>query len=69
MEAFELLMEAEEYGAAADLLVGNTELLAHWGFGRDSERVNPDSTRIYGDYCSFSASVYIEKAWRISSSI
>jgi tetratricopeptide (TPR) repeat protein len=37
IEAFELLMEAEEYGTAADLLAGNDELLARWGFGRDLE--------------------------------
>jgi tetratricopeptide (TPR) repeat protein len=37
MEAFELLMEAEEYEAAVDLLAGNTELLGRWGFGRELE--------------------------------
>jgi tetratricopeptide (TPR) repeat protein len=37
MEAFELLMEAEEYSAAADLLAGNAELLSRWGFRRDLE--------------------------------
>lgn len=33
MEAFELLMEAQEYGRAAEVLVGATELLDRWGFG------------------------------------
>jgi tetratricopeptide (TPR) repeat protein len=37
MEAFELLMEAEEYEAAVDLLATNTELMGRWGFGRDLE--------------------------------
>ncbi len=37
MEAFELLMEAEEYTAAAGLLGRDTELLDRWGFGRDLE--------------------------------
>src|SRR5262249_16390684 len=32
MQAFELLMEAEEYGAAADLLASNSGLLDRWGF-------------------------------------
>jgi tetratricopeptide (TPR) repeat protein len=34
MEAFELLMEAEDFSAAANLLVGSTRLLARWGFGQ-----------------------------------
>jgi tetratricopeptide (TPR) repeat protein/CHAT domain-containing protein len=34
MEAFELLMEAEDYEDAASLLAGATELLDRWGFGR-----------------------------------
>lgn len=34
MEAFELLMEAEEHAAAADLLGRNNDLLSRWGFGR-----------------------------------
>jgi tetratricopeptide (TPR) repeat protein len=34
IEAFELLMEAEDYEAAAALLTGATELLHRWGFGR-----------------------------------
>jgi tetratricopeptide (TPR) repeat protein len=33
IEAFELLMEAQDYGKAVSLLVGATELLARWGFG------------------------------------
>ncbi|MGH9755672.1 MAG: tetratricopeptide repeat protein [Blastocatellia bacterium] len=33
MEAFELLMEAEDYEVAADLLTDNDKLLARWGFG------------------------------------
>src|SRR5262249_16933573 len=37
MEAFELLMEAEDYTAAARLLSDNTKLLDRWGFGRDLE--------------------------------
>src|SRR5262249_30811745 len=37
MEAFELLMEAEDYAVAADLLCSNAELLDRWGFGRDLE--------------------------------
>lgn len=37
MEAFELLMEAEEYAAAANLLGNDTPLLDRWGFGRDLE--------------------------------
>lgn len=32
MEAFELLMEAANFNAAANLLIGATELLARWGF-------------------------------------
>ncbi|HEY0073477.1 MAG TPA: tetratricopeptide repeat protein [Abditibacteriaceae bacterium] len=32
MEAFELLMEAEDFNDAANLLIGATELLARWGF-------------------------------------
>jgi tetratricopeptide (TPR) repeat protein len=34
MEAFELLMEAEDFNDAANLLAGATELLARWGFGQ-----------------------------------
>ncbi|MBI3422479.1 MAG: CHAT domain-containing protein [Acidobacteria bacterium] len=34
MEAFELLMEAEDYRDASQLLLGAHELLDRWGFGR-----------------------------------
>src|SRR5205085_5652104 len=34
MEAFELLMEAEDFNDAANLLVSATELLDRWGFGQ-----------------------------------
>jgi tetratricopeptide (TPR) repeat protein len=34
MEAFELLMEAEDFNGAAKLLMGTTPLLARWGFGQ-----------------------------------
>ncbi|HEX8127983.1 MAG TPA: tetratricopeptide repeat protein, partial [Pyrinomonadaceae bacterium] len=34
MEAFELLMEAEDFNDAASLLIGVTSLLARWGFGQ-----------------------------------
>jgi tetratricopeptide (TPR) repeat protein len=34
MEAFELLMEAEDYNDAADLLIDATRLLVRWGFGQ-----------------------------------
>ncbi|HYL98900.1 MAG TPA: tetratricopeptide repeat protein [Blastocatellia bacterium] len=37
MEAFELLMEAEEHEDAASLLIDATELLDRWGFGRPLE--------------------------------
>jgi CHAT domain-containing protein len=34
MEAFELLMEAEDFNDAANLLIGATQLLDRWGFGQ-----------------------------------
>ena len=37
MEAFELLIEAEDYGDAAQLLLGAHELLDRWGFARYAE--------------------------------
>jgi tetratricopeptide (TPR) repeat protein len=37
MEAFELLMEAEDFNEAASLLIGATRLLDRWGFGQYAE--------------------------------
>jgi tetratricopeptide (TPR) repeat protein len=34
MEAFELLMEGEDFNDAADLLIGATQVLDRWGFGQ-----------------------------------
>jgi tetratricopeptide (TPR) repeat protein len=34
MEAFELLVEAQDFNDAANLLIGATTLLARWGFGQ-----------------------------------